>query len=349
MNLSQHQKGFVLALFATVFATMVIMLGAFTRLVDAGLGCPDWPGCYGHLLWPNQADEIAVANQKYVDAAPVDIAKTWPEMVHRYFAGTLGLLVFALMVMAFKHRSNPNYPWRLPIVLSLLVVWQAIFGMWTVTMKLLPQVVSIHLLGGFTTFALLGLFSLRLSNWRWQSGHTIAQQLINSNKWVLVGLALIVMQIMLGGWVAANYAALVCSGFPDCLNGTYFPEADYKAGFNLFQQLDESSGQTSYEGGILPFDARLAIHIMHRMGAIVVVIYWMVLIYRLFRLNYSPLSHWLKVIAGLLVLQIALGVSNIVLVLPLYIAVAHNLVGALLLASVVILLGHIYFIRKEYQ
>ena len=148
-----NKPGFRLAAGATLFAVFVVGLGAFTRLVDAGLGCPDWPGCYGHLLWPNEADEIAVANAAYPDM-PVELDKTWPEMVHRYLAGGLGLLILALAAIALRHREKDSYPFRLPLLLLILVIWQAVFGMWTVTLKLWPQIVSIHLLGGFTTLTL---------------------------------------------------------------------------------------------------------------------------------------------------------------------------------------------------
>ena len=150
------RRGFYLALFSWILAAGVVMLGSFTRLVDAGLGCPDWPTCYGHLTWPDEAHEIVAANQAYPDM-PVERGKAWPEMVHRYFAGTLGLFILALSIVAMRHRSVEGYPFRLPMLMLLLVIWQAMFGMWTVTLLLWPQVVATHLMGGFTTFTQLCL------------------------------------------------------------------------------------------------------------------------------------------------------------------------------------------------
>ncbi len=342
-----QQPGFKLAIVTTVLATVVIILGSFTRLVDAGLGCPDWPGCYGHLLWPNQADEIAVANQNYQNAKPVDIEKTWPEMVHRYFAGSLGLFILGLAIMAFKRRSNISYPWRLPIVLLVLVIWQAVFGMWTVTMKLLPQVVTIHLLGGFATFSLLVLLSFRLSAWRWQPDDYVKQQILKQQRWIYIGLVLVLLQIMLGGWLAANYAALACVELPTCLSGEYFPKADYISGLNPFQQLGDNTIHQTYEGGILSFEARVAIHIVHRVGAFVVTAYVLWLMLRLMQLGFVPLNRYSQVVIGLLMLQILLGLSNVYFSLPLVVAVAHNYVGALLLASFVLLSGHLYLMQRQ--
>ena len=161
-----RKRGATLALVAVCLTVVVVMLGAFTRLVDAGLGCPDWPGCYGHMFWPNDVEEINRAEALFPDT-PVESHKTWPEMVHRYFAGTLGLLIVGLALIGWK-KTDEDYPFRLPILMLFVVVWQALFGMWTVTLKLWPQVVTIHLFGGVSTLALTWLLALRLDNYRWQ-------------------------------------------------------------------------------------------------------------------------------------------------------------------------------------
>src|SRR5690554_5465486 len=158
-----RKPSYFLVLFATLFAFSVIMLGAYTRLKDAGLGCPDWPGCYGFMWMPETPEEIIAAEELYPHA-PFERDKAWPEVVHRYFAGTLGLLILAIAVSAIRHRRLPGQPVKLPLLLLALVILQGLFGMWTVTLKLWPQVVTAHLLGGFATLSLLWLLCLRLDN-----------------------------------------------------------------------------------------------------------------------------------------------------------------------------------------
>lgn len=309
------------ALAGILLAVVVVVLGAFTRLVDAGLGCPDWPGCYGHLLWPNDAEEIARADAAYPEI-PVDLDKTWPEMVHRYFAGTLLLLVAGIAVYSFR-SNQPAAQKKLSIFLLCLICVQAAFGAWTVTLKLWPQVVTAHLLGGFATLSLLwamylrngGLPMLRLSHDAYAKIKGVAR----------LGLALVIVQIALGGWVSSNYAALACTDFPTCY-GTYWPPMDFAAGFDVFQDVGPN-----YLGGQLHSEARNAIHWVHRLGAIVVIFGLGVLIWRLVKLN--------RVLAGLtaaiLGIQVTLGMLNIVWALPLSVATAHNAVGAMLLLALV--------------
>ena len=336
------KPGYKIAAFATALAMTVVILGAFTRLSDAGLGCPDWPGCYGHLLWPNEAHEIEQAQQSFPDAYPVDQSKTWPEMVHRYLAGSLGLVVFVLLVMALKNRANPNYPMRLPLFMGLLIVWQALFGMWTVTLKLQPQIVSIHLLGGITTLTLLALLTLRLSTWRWQIDFDSISAIRQLKPYIWFGFAVVVVQIFLGGWVASNYAALACVDLPACLDGEWLPKADYAAGFNLLQKVGPN-----YEGGLLSQEARIAIHLVHRMGAAVVFVYLLWLGCKLWQVGFKPLRKMVLVMIALLFTQVLLGISNIYYVLPIAVAVAHNFVGALLIMSIVMILGHIYLQSED--
>lgn len=321
---------FRLALAAFLLAIVVVVLGAFTRLVHAGLGCPDWPGCYGHLLWPNDSVEIARAEEAFPGSF-VELDKTWPEMVHRYFAGTLLLVIAAITIMAFRTRRSINMigvqsvPIKHAVFMLLLVILQAAFGMWTVTLKLWPQVVTAHLLGGFATLSLLWLFTQRLGGVRWYLPHISPSIKILG----LVSLVAVILQIALGGWVSANYAALACPDLPQCFD-RWIPQADFKAGFNFFQDIGPN-----YLGGVLDSYARVAIHFSHRVGAVVVTVLLIVFGVLLLRLNDSDVKRWVTILWCVLFLQVLLGLSNVYFSLPLFIAVAHNAVGAMLLITVI--------------
>ncbi len=304
-----------------VLVVFVVVLGAFTRLVDAGLGCPDWPGCYGHLLWPNDSEEIARAEQAFPDA-PVDLDKTWPEMVHRYFAGALLLVVAALTWVAWRTRP-PHAIREISTALLVLIICQAAFGAWTVTLKLWPQVVTAHLLGGFATFSLLWVLYLRqggASSLRLTPGdiHTLRPH-------GLLALAVVIIQIALGGWVSSNYAALACADFPTCF-GSFSPPMDVAQGFDIFQGIGPN-----YLGGLMENEARVAIHWFHRLGAVVVLLVVAALVWRLWSRN----PRLAALTGALLVIQLVLGTLNIVWSLPLAVATAHNAVGALLLLAMV--------------
>ena len=297
-------------------ALLVVVLGAFTRLVDAGLGCPDWPGCYGYFTVPQTAEEIRVAESRFPTAL-VEVGKAWAEMVHRYFATGLGALIVG--ITWFAHRNRPQVPFGLPVALLFMVILQGAFGAWTVTLKLWPQVVTAHLLGGFTTLSLLWLLALRLG-----LGAGLAAD-ASLKRHAAVALAVVVLQIGLGGWVTSNYAALACPDFPTC-HGQWLPPLDFANGFDVFQSVGPN-----YLGGLLESDARVTIQVMHRLGALVVlaVVGW--LGWRLLR-DESRLAAW---ILGLLAVQLALGVLNVVWALPLWVATSHNAGGALLLLGLV--------------
>lgn len=331
-NRSENRKqGFSLALVATLLAVVVVGLGAFTRLTHAGLGCPDWPGCYGHV-WAPQADhEIERANELWPDM-PVQLDKTWPEMVHRYFAGALVILTLSLVVLAFKHRHRPAQPFKLPIFIFLFIILQALFGMWTVTLKLWPQIVTLHLLGGFTMLSLLWLLTLRLNNECWRLADRDLRRVLGLRGWALLGLVIVVAQISLGGWTTSNYAALACPDFPTC-HQQWLPDMDFSSGFNLLQHIGPN-----YLGGVMDNAARTAIHFSHRIGAIAVTLYLGVLIWKLFAQVALPETRRIAlVVLALLVVQLALGIANVVLDFPLAVAVAHNLTGALLLLALITL------------
>ncbi len=318
-----------LAVFATFLAMVVVILGAYTRLSDAGLGCPDWPGCYGHLDVPDSHKDVSAANQAYPDR-PVVAHKAWKEMIHRYFAGTLGIVIFSMAFLAWRHRRHGRQLRFVPFLLVAIVIFQALLGMWTVTIKLNPSIVMSHLLGGFTTLSLVWWCSLR------QGGLFTARTMYESTLKPLQGLALlalivVALQIMLGGWTSSNYAALACgSYFPTC-QGQWWPPMDFKEGFVLWRGT-----QLNFEFGVLHNDARMAIQMVHRIGAVVTLLIvgflaWRLLVLRGAR-NLRSMGALLLLILSL---QIALGIGNVLLQLPLLNAVAHNAVGALLLLTVV--------------
>lgn len=317
------KPGFKLAAFATLFAIAVVVLGSFTRLVDAGLGCPDWPTCYGHFWAPQTDEQISRANESFPEI-PVDLEKTWPEMVHRYLASILGLVILILAAVSFRHRHRPEQPFKLPLLLLFLVILQGAFGAWTVTLKLWPQVVTAHLLGGFATFTLLWLLTMRLQGSPAGLRFSRAPRQL-PRVLAAVTLAVVICQVFLGGWTTSNYAALACPDLFTCQT-QWWPEADYAAGFDLAHPIGPN-----YLGGHLEVPARTAIHMAHRIGAIVTTVLSVWLIWRLIKIRFAGLAGALLLI---LLAQVTLGLSNVYFGLPLTVAVLHNLGGALLLAAV---------------
>jgi cytochrome c oxidase assembly protein subunit 15 len=308
-----------LAGFGVIFALLVVSVGAYTRLADAGLGCPDWPGCYGFLTVPDEATEISTAEARYPEA-PVEFAKAWWEMGHRYIAGALLLLVASILFMAYRAREEEDTPLKLAAVLMFVILWQAAFGAWTVTLKLWPQVVTGHLIGGFTTLSLMWLLFLR------QGGLSDMVSALPRPNWLAkIAFVAVVVQIILGGWVSSNYAALACYDFPSC-DGTYTPNIDLQQGFNIFQSVGPN-----YLGGLMTNEARMAIHWVHRIGAIVVLLVVGGLVIQTVK-QAAVIGY---VLLAVLVTQITLGIVNVVWVLPLLNATAHNTVGALLLLVLV--------------
>lgn len=312
-----------------VLAFCVIVLGAFTRLTEAGLGCPDWPGCYGFLTVPSKAEHIAQAEALF-PGAPVEADKAWYEMIHRYFAGTLGLLILAIAVSAWFKKRQPSQkptPIKLPTFILALVMFQAALGMWTVTLNLQPLIVMGHLLGGFSIISLLLLLNLRLAPYRVGGGDP---ELRRYRGLALFALLTVLFQIALGGWVAANYAAVACTELPFC-EGNWTANLDFAGAFSIPEA-------ETYQYGAHDYNDRMTMHIVHRVGAIIttLVVGW--LLFKCWRKAVSGFFRSsLFVIGLLLVLQIALGISNVVFGLPLWVAVSHNAVGALLLLSLVAL------------
>ncbi|ODS24019.1 cytochrome B [Candidatus Endobugula sertula] len=337
----KHTALFRLTLSAFLLAIVVVVLGAFTRLVDAGLGCPDWPGCYGHLLWPNESHEIAKAEEAF-PSTPVKTDKTWPEMVHRYFAGALVLFILAIFIISLRQSKAmvlmglERLPVKLPLFLLCLVMLQAAFGMWTVTLKLWPQVVTAHLLGGFSTLSFLWLLNQRLGGQRWVLMGRELELIQKLKPLLLLSLIVVIVQIALGGWVSSNYAALACPDFPQCL-GQWIPPMDVQTGFNISQDIGPN-----YLGGQLDNHSRTAIHFFHRIGALTVLVVFSALSAMLWRTGAKVVRSWALLLLCVLGLQLVLGMSNIVWALPLVVAVAHHAVGALLLLVMVSICYRVY-------
>ena len=315
----------------TMFFTFdLIMFGAFTRLTDSGLGCPDWPGCYDRSN-PLLAHEHINAAQQAMPTGPVTWSKAWIEMTHRYFAMAVGVLIIALMAIAWrrwirsKGAEQQYRPW-FPTALLGFVCLQGAFGAWTVTMKLQPVIVTIHLLLGLGLLAMLAWLYAR------QNVHLPISTMGRALTWpATIGLALLTLQIALGGWVSTNYAALACTDFPLC-NGKLVPEMDFEHGFTLWRHL----GMTA-AGDFLPFQALTAIHWVHRSFAFVVVLYVVWLAHKALRdQGLRKTGRWLLIVVAL---QLCSGLATIYLKWPLAIAVVHN-GGAALLVMLLVMLNY---------
>jgi cytochrome c oxidase assembly protein subunit 15 len=323
-NSKSYKLSYNLSLIAVVLAFTVVLLGAYTRLVDAGLGCPDWPGCYGFLTVPDEHHEIQMATEAFPHA-PVEAEKAWPEMIHRYFAGSLGLLIATLAVIGFVNRRKNQQPLVLSVALLGIVIFQAALGMWTVTMGLLPVIVMGHLLGGFITLTLLLLLFLNVRH------HNPVAWSNPIRSLALLGVVIVFIQIMLGGWTSTNYAAIICTDFPTC-QGHMMPPLDFSGAFTI-----SSEGVNNYLGGHLDNDARVTIHWLHRLGALITTLYLLFLVFNLFAAGWKKFAVWILLV---LTAQVSLGISNVVFSLPLAVAVAHNGVAVLLLMSLATLVHY---------
>lgn len=325
-----HSRFRTLVLVTTALTFCVVVLGAYVRLSDAGLGCPDWPGCYGHMSPVHAKDHIERAVEQQGGAhGPVSLPKAWKEMVHRYLAGFLGLLILAIAVIACMRRTVLRQSPLLACSIVSVVIVQATLGAWTVTMLLKPAIVTGHLIGGMSTLALLA--------WLY------ARQMVppgpgNRNLPLLaparIGLALLILQMILGGWVSTNYAALACPDLPLC-RGELVPPMDFGNAFHVLREL----GRTA-EGALLSNEALTAIHWLHRVGAIVVAAYlaWLAV-----RTASSPgLRMAARTLLALVLAQFAIGLGNVLFSLPLALATAHNAGAALLLVTLVVINFRLY-------
>ncbi len=312
--------------FAVIYTFVVIVVGAYVRLADAGLGCPDWPGCYGELTPHHARDDIARAVEEQGGMhGPVSLGKAWKEMFHRYIAGGLGLLILGITVMAWVRRRELQQSPLLATGLLALVIFQAALGMWTVTLLLKPVIVTLHLLGGLALLALLVWLALRQKALP-EVAHV---RRLRFRLWALFALLVVIVQIALGGWVSTNYAALACVDFPTC-HGEWMPRMDFRHGFQLVRDLGMTAAGTH-----LSYDAITAIHWMHRLGALLTLLYVGMFAWMLVR---SPeMTRYGGVLLAVLLAQVALGIANVLASLPLTVAAAHNAGAAILLVTMVVI------------
>jgi cytochrome c oxidase assembly protein subunit 15 len=317
-----------LSLLAVVLAFALIVLGAFVRLNDAGLGCPDWPGCYGDLSPAHAAERIA-AEEQLDPGGPVSMAKAWKEMAHRYLASILLATDAALAIIAWRNRRQwRRSPWLAFLIVG-VVLLQAAFGAWTVTMRLMPIIVTGHLIGGLLSVSLLMLLWLGSRPPESIFGADGARPAAAGIRGLAaLALVAVIMQIMLGGWTSTNYAALACPDFPTC-QGQWLPPLDFHDGYELVRPL----GMTA-AGEPMPASALMTIHWTHRAFALVVTVLVLLLAWRL---RASLETRRLALALGaVLVLQVVLGISNVHFGLPLAVATAHNGGAALLLLCLII-------------
>jgi len=317
------------ALAATLLCAIVVVVGAWVRLTNAGLGCPDWPGCYGHIHPSQAVDRVAEINAANPDR-PFDYQKAINEMVHRYIVGALGILVLGLAILSVWNRRDPAQPRLLPWVLVVLLVFQALLGMWTVTLLLKPLIVTLHLLGGLATLALLWWLALPPQRRELKAAERPVRRL------AIAGFVVLLAQISLGGWTSTNYAAAACTDFPAC-QGSYWPDMDFKNAFVLWRGLG-----IDYEGGVLDAPARIAIHYAHRLGAYLAALVLALAVIGDWRRGQTDAVRAAAVaVAIALVIQIAIGMNLIWKGWPLSLGTAHNAGAALLVLATVALLRYL--------
>lgn len=315
-----------LALLGALLALCVVVLGGYTRLSNSGLGCPDWPGCFGHVMPQGDAENYATA---------ADVHKAWTEMIHRYAASTLGLVIVVITAFSIRARRQPGVRVGFALTLLALVVFQGILGMLTVTWLLKPLIVTGHLLGGLTTFALL--------LWLWLTmraqarpvsgvdvliGNRIVENGSRARLLATLALAALGLQVFLGGWTSSNYAAMACPDLPRC-QAQWVPDADYRDAFVLWRGLG-----INYAGGVLDHPARVAIHFTHRLGAILATV--LLLAAAFSGLGAGRAARWAGIaVVAALVLQLSIGVFMVLRAFPLPLAASHNAGAALLVAATV--------------
>jgi heme a synthase len=323
-----------LALAGLLLCFTVVVLGAYVRLTAAGLGCPDWPGCYGHVT-PIGAQESATAKAAF-PSRPLDVGKAWREMIHRYAASTLGLIIVAIAALAIATRRARLVSLSLAVALLATVVFQGVLGMLTVTWQLKPLIVTGHLVFGLTTLSLLWWLWLTLARdsrkYRDADGPGADPARV-ALVLTVIGLIALVIQIALGGWTSSNYAAIACPDFPKCQNA-WWPTTDYQNAFVLWRGLG-----INYEGGVLQNPARIAIHLTHRLGALIATLTLsFAALSVLTRKPLTPIRLPACAVLAALALQLTVGISMVLKGFPLELATAHTAGAALLLLSVLALL-----------
>jgi heme a synthase len=330
--MNRQHKRYLRWLTLTLFLTFdLVIFGAFVRLTDSGLGCPDWPGCYTHAT-PWQASSQIHAEELLRPNGAVTHFKAWIEMIHRYIASGLGILCIGLFIWAIRWRKQLPIGWRLAAFTVFWVSLQGAFGMWTVTLKLMPLIVTLHLLGGLILLSLLAWQHVRVSKPLPMPAATQSQRV-----WVCCLLAVLTLQISLGGWVSTNYAALACDTIPLC-QGAWLPTMDFSQGFAVWRNL----GVTS-TGAWLPFTALIAIHWLHRNSAMVVLSTAIIVLLKLKHI--SELKAYRRGVMAILTLQLITGVSTVLFNYPLLAALLHTAGAAILLVIVVRLLARLYTMK----
>ena len=324
-----------LALAGVLLCFVVVVLGAYVRLNAAGLGCPDWPGCYGHVT-PIGAENNAAAQAAFPNR-PLDASKAWKEMVHRYAAGTLVIIVVVITALAISYRRQKLLSPTYASALLATILVQAVLGMLTVTWQLKPLIVTLHLVFGMTTLGLLWWLWLSLPGKSWGgramgggglSGGGQAATLRVAHQIALLGLAALAVQIVLGGWTSSNYAAVACPDFPTC-QGAWWPHTDYKNAFILWRGLG-----INYEGGILDNPARVAIHLTHRLGALLATLALVfAAVFVILRKNLPHATAAAYAVLAALALQLTIGISMVLKTFPLRLTAAHTAGAALLLLA----------------
>ena len=328
-----------LALAGVLLCFFVVVLGGYVRLTAAGLGCPDWPGCYGHVT-PLGAEQSATAQAAF-PSKPLNVAKAWREMIHRYAASTLGLIIVVIAALAIAFRRQRLLSTAYALALLATVVVQGILGMLTVTWQLKPLIVTLHLLFGMTTLGLLWWLWLSLPRTSWggmrmqgagrpafTGGGGAAAAMQMAHLLALAGLIVLIVQILLGGWTSSNYAAVACPDFPTC-QSAWWPHTDYRNAFVLWRGLG-----VNYEGGILDNPARVAIHLTHRLGAVVATLaLGLASLFILFRQSLSGALPAAYAVLAALALQLTIGISMVLKTFPLRLATAHTAGAALLLLA----------------
>ncbi len=301
----------------------MIVFGAYVRLTDAGLGCPDWPGCYGFFAVPENADELSIVEQSFPGQV-VEPAKAWREMIHRYIASLLGLLILILFISeAFKKNKTAfanNFSLKISLSLLLLVIFQGLLGMWTVTLKVHPFVVLAHLIGGLSTLSLLFIYLKKTNN--------PTNSTAKFTGLLFIGLMLLITQIILGGWTSTNYAALGCPDLPLCYGQFWPSNMDINEGFLMWQSFGKN-----YEGGLLTPPGRTAIHFFHRLGAIALTLGLGVIVFKYAKSTSNKTRRAALVLATALFFQLLIGIVMVWSGIALSLATAHNAFAALLLLS----------------
>lgn len=333
-----RKPSFKLALIATLLALFVVMLGTYTRLLDVDFGCSDWPICHGQLSILSGSDQA-----EFADSYRTGYTLLQPELMHRYLAGALGFLIIALAVRSWRRRDDETYPFRLPTFILFLVVWQALFGMWTAKLALWPQVVTVHLVMGAITCSLLWLLTLRLDNKRWKIPEDTLAKLTRMKPWIVLGVVLIIIQIILGGWVSANNAASACPDFPRC-QSQWWPEMDMKKGFNITESFGvEALSQT------LESKARVAIHVVHRLGALVTTIYIVGLAVVLLFIKHNRTRRMSLILMATLGMHLYMVIKLSHLDQSVLMVMLHNFGSTLLLLTLVTLATKVWTAKKKYQ